>query len=429
MRVGMGLAGIRVGMGLAVMWAVGAGAQVPVAPATGTVVGHVTCGDTQRPARFAQVLLFGVPKNVSDAPATPPNPNDATALKAAMNSAMGQINLVQTETGTDGSYSLDGVMPGDYYVFASVAGYVQPSNLVQAAVDSGADLSKPIAGIPVVHVVAERSSTVDVTVDRGAAISGKVVWDDGSPVAKALVTVESTKSTGKKLPPQYAMLTAMSAGLGSGGVVSISDDLGHFRIAGLAAGDYRVKATMQLRSSFAMQNGVMNMRGLGAEKPMVIYAPAALHKAEAKPVEVKQGDEAGDVMVTVNLAGMHSVSGRVASVEDHHGINSATVMLTDVSDKDVVRGAAVDKNGNYTVMFVPSGTYALTVEGAEDTEPGKKPTSGLIRFSQDHAVRSYEDGKASVIVGASDVTGQNLELVPAKTVKKELDLNELIGGK
>jgi hypothetical protein len=409
-----------------VLWALGAGAQVAMAPATGSVAGHVTCGDTQRPARFAQVLLFGVPKDVPDAPATPPDPTNAAAIKAAMNSAMGQLNLVQTETGTDGSYSLERVMPGDYYVFASVAGYVQPSNLVQAAVDSGADMSKPIPGIPVVHVAAERGSMVDLTAERGAAISGKVVWDDGSPVAKAVVTVESTKSTGKKLPPQYAMLSAMSAGLGSGGMVSISDDLGHYRIAGLAAGDYRVKATMQLRSSFAMQGGVMNMRGLGAEKPMVIYAPAVLHKAEAKPVAVKQGDEMTDEVVTVNLAGMHSVSGRVASMEDHHGINSATVMLTDGSDKDVVRGAAVDKNGNYTVMFVPSGTYALTVEGAEDTEPGKKPTSGLIRFSQDHAVRSYNDGEASVIVADSDVTGQNLELAPSKTTKKDLDLNDLI---
>jgi hypothetical protein len=415
---------MRMFVGVVAACTLGAAAQVP----SGTVTGHVTCGDTQRPARFAQVLLFGVPKEAPPETPTPPakDPADTAAVKAAMNSAMGSINLVQTQTGTDGSYSLEGVAPGDYYVFASVPGYVQPSNVVQAALDAGADLSKQIPGIPVVHVSAERSSTVDVVADRGAAISGRIVWDDGGPVAKAIITVESTKNTGKKIPPQFAMLTAMSAGLGGGGLISISDDLGQFRIAGLAAGDYLVKATLQLRSNFAMQGGVMNMRGLGAAKPMVVFAPSTLYKADAKSVSLKQGDEHRDEIVTINLSGLHSVSGRITSIEDHHGINSATVTLTDVKDKDVTRGAAADANGNYTVMFVAPGTYNLTVDDAEDTEPGKKPTSGLIRFSQDHTLRSYADGKSSVIVGVSDVTGQNLDLVPSKTVKKDVDINDLI---
>jgi hypothetical protein len=242
---------------------------------TGTVTGHVTCGDTERPARFAQVMLFGVPKDLAP-PSDPSGKPDAAQIKAAMH-AMGGMNLVQTETGIDGSFTAANVAPGDYYVFASVPGYVQPASMVQAAQDAGADLSKPLPGVPMVHVAADRSVSSDITVDRGAAISGKVVWDDGSPVPRAIVMLESTKSDAKKMPAQFAML-GMAGGLGGGGVLSITDDLGQFRIAGLASGEYLIKATLQLNSGFAMQAGVMNMHGLIANKPLVIYAPAALHK-------------------------------------------------------------------------------------------------------------------------------------------------------
>ena len=54
------LAGITVVCGATV----GLAQQAASAAGTGTVTGHVTCGDTQRPARFASVTLFGVPVEV-----------------------------------------------------------------------------------------------------------------------------------------------------------------------------------------------------------------------------------------------------------------------------------------------------------------------------------------------------------------------------
>lgn len=126
----------------------------------GTVTGHVVCGDTQRPARFAGVRLFGVPKEIVAAPKLDGNA-DAKQVAALMKAALGSMNLVSTETGLDGGFTANNVAPGDYYVFASVAGYVQPMNIVQAAFDAGADLSKLIPGVPVVHVVAERSVQAD----------------------------------------------------------------------------------------------------------------------------------------------------------------------------------------------------------------------------------------------------------------------------
>lgn len=250
-------------------------------------------------------------------------------------------------------------------------------------------------------------------------------WDDGAPVSHAIVTTVSTKAKEDKLPPQFGML-AISGGLGGGGLVSISDDLGHFRVAGLAAGEYVVKVTFQTNSQFAMQGGVMNVYGATASTPLTIYAPATFHKAEAKAVTLHAAEDRGDEEVTIKLAGMRTVSGRVTSLEDHHGLNSGTVKLEDSHDKEFSRTAGVDASGNFSVTFVPPGTYNLTVSGGADTEPSKKEPAGLVKFSMDHTVRSYQEGKQSVIVGDNDVTGLSIELAPAKTTKKDFDMNDLI---
>jgi protocatechuate 3,4-dioxygenase beta subunit len=419
-----------------------ADAQVPASAAgMGSVSGHVTCGDTQKPARFATVMLLAVPTSIT--PAFDPNAKaDPAAMAAMMKATMSGINIVQTQTGVDGSFVAPNVAPGDYYVFASVPGYVQPLNQVQAAQNAGVDLSKPIPGITMVHVAADHAASGDVTVERGAAVSGKVLWDDGSPVPRAIVTVQvSTTGTDgapvtakpKDLPPQFGMLSMAGgfSGGGGSGIVATSDDLGQYRIAGLAPGSYAVKVTLQVHSNFSMQAGAMNLNSIIADKPLVLYAPAALHRADAKALTLKRGDEQTDEDVTINLAGMHTVSGRVSSAEDHHGINSAMVELTDASDKDVLRGAGVDASGGFSVTFVPPGTYNVTVTDAEDTQPankqgaGKQPT-GIIKFTSPETVRSYEDGKQSVIVTDSDVVGLNIDLTPSKTVKKGMDLNDLM---
>jgi hypothetical protein len=171
---------------------------------------------------------------------------------------------------------------------------------------------------------------------------------------------------------------------------------------------------------------VMNLGGLAADKPLVIYAPATFHKAEAKPVTVSAGQELSGADLTINLAGMHSVSGRVVSAEDEHGINSGTVELTDASDKDMVRSAGVDAAGNFTVGFVPPGTYNLTISDAADTQPAKEQPTGLFRMSVPDTVRSYEDGKQSVVVTDSDVVGLSVALTPSKSTKPSVNLNDLL---
>jgi hypothetical protein len=55
-----------------------------------------------------------------------------------------------------------------------------------------------------------------------------------------------------------------------------------------------------------------------------------------------------------------------------------------------------------------TATYNLLVSDAKDTEPSKKG-----RFARD-TLRSYGDGRQSVIVTGRDVTGENIEIIPEK---------------
>jgi hypothetical protein len=380
----------------------------------GTVTGHVTCGDTQRPARFAQVVLFGVPAEISltlkpDAP--PNNTRYMDVFKAYATTSM-----VQSQTDVDGNFLAEGVAPGDYYVFASVPGYVLPRNILLAASEAGSDLRKAIPGIPMVHVVPEHPAQAELTVERGAALAGKVIWDDGSPATHVTVSILTKKDKKQELPPQFEMASLE-------GAVTYTDDLGQFRIAGMLPGEYLVKASLQTNTRMTIQKGVTNLKGVDGDSPLTAYAPAAFHQAEAKPITLHAGEERDGVELTVNLSGLHSVTGRVASMEDHHGINSGRVRLEDTQDKEFWRSTGVDADGGFRVTFVPSGTYNLRVTDAADTEPSlEKPNKEEpLRFASEITLRSYADGKQSVIVTNSDVTGQNVELAPLKTAKKELE--------
>lgn len=391
--------------------------STPVATG-GTVTGHVICGDSQRPARFATVVLFGVPAEITPAP-KPGATSDARIKDSEK--AMGATSMVQSQTDVDGNFSAGGVAPGDYYVLASVPGYVQPKNILLAAYEAGADLRKPIPGITVVHVVSERPVQADLTVERGAALSGRVMWDDSSPAARVLVSIVPAKAKNQELPPQFEMIS-FSGSLE--GLLAVTDDLGHFRIAGMLSGEYFVKGTLQTNSRIAIQKGVMNLKGMESDSPLTVFAPAAFHLADAKSVTLHTAEDRNDLELTINLSDMHTVSGRVASIEDHHGINSATVKIEAAQDKDFSRYTTVDANGNFTVTFVPPGTYNLLVTNAADAEPSRNQPAGPLKVASDATVRSYQDGTLAVIVTDSNLTGQDLELVPAKT-RKEPDPDDL----
>ena len=103
---------------------------------------------------------------------------------------------IGVHTHFDGSFSFIRVPAGDYYVIASCPGYVSPYLTLSLAGGHSLDANQQpqapsqqaareavLKGIPRITVQSGQPATVDVTLERGAAISGNISYDDGNPAA------------------------------------------------------------------------------------------------------------------------------------------------------------------------------------------------------------------------------------------------------
>jgi hypothetical protein len=240
----------------------------PVVPvAGGTVSGRVICADTNGPARFGKVLLKSVAASSDDGddlfsalsklggdddskaakkPKPTPTPEEeaqqkqAKAASAKMMAALSDM-MVAVTVGMDGVYTFTNVKPGTYYVHATVAGYIDPLAAFSSDDLMSSDpavLRKVSAVAKLVTVTGTEAAYADLRLERGAAISGRVLFDDGTAAAGWTVRiVHPAPSTGALPPGLSAMgMDASDMDLSHMTEMSTTDDTGHYRIAGLPTG-------------------------------------------------------------------------------------------------------------------------------------------------------------------------------------------------
>jgi hypothetical protein len=216
----------------------------------GTVSGHVYCSDTQLPARLGRIVLSPIP----DPPAAGP----------AAKKEQSEPRIVFAEIGLDGSFLFPHVTPGNYYVVADRPGYIAPeSQFTDAEIGSLApEMRELIAkSVPTISVVENKTTTIDVHLHRGGAVSGILRYDDGSPVPFVQLDILRHDKSGQWVPLDT-------------GVPALTDDLGHFRISGLPAGEYI------LSSGFNSQD-VLSIFG-ESDKPLNIYYGDVFFRKDAK---------------------------------------------------------------------------------------------------------------------------------------------------
>ena len=149
-----------------------AGSTGAVTQEPGYVTGHVTCGDTQRPARLAQVRFVPVPAAAkamteADAPTSKRSGLETSQLFGS------EINPVETDM--NGDYTVRNLKPGRYAVRVDLDGYLTP--LLMFSPDEfrhpdEAARQRMARELQVVDIRPRAETRVDVTVQRGATISG-----------------------------------------------------------------------------------------------------------------------------------------------------------------------------------------------------------------------------------------------------------------
>jgi Carboxypeptidase regulatory-like domain len=335
---------------LTVLWlSLHACAQTAERAARSMVSGHVVCADTNAPARLAKVTL---------------NPLKNVNVKTGVDSEAAP----GATTDMEGAFSIPEVAAGRYMVMVELAGYVSGiSGLDTEAREHLKNAArKPPEGSTVIDVANGLPVTVDVTLERGASVSGTIRYDDGSPAIGILVGLERKNSKGAWEPALQSTLQTFSFFSKTHDGSETTDSAGRFRIDGMPAGEYIVHAhlppqTITLPLAGSGIFGVYDHPGVQLD----LYNGGAFWRKGAKVIELGPGEEV-DAEMEVPLGKLTTVSGNVVAAADGHSVNLGTVALSPQDDPEETRSMEIGEDGHFRFVYVPEGEYIVKVADAAD---------------------------------------------------------------
>lgn len=355
----------------------------------GTVTGHITCADTQCPARNATISIVPVKPDKSSGP-------DAEFAN------WGKYGPVHTDL--TGAYVLANVPPGQYYLRVDLEGYATP--LSQFTYE---ELNAPTPEIQQqlqrelqpITISANSTTRADTTIRRGGSIAGTVIYDDGSPAINLNVQVYRRDSNGKlRIIPNFRAST---------------DSHGQFKVDSLVPGDYVVKVMLALPERRLGTIGFSDGRSREAYIEaggyfLPIYSGNVFREDKAAILKVDAGQDTDGAEITIPLDALHEISGTILG-KDGRPIGSANIRLLFADTHDVLTQYFVSENGTFRLAYVPDGSYILKVTNAFDFEmvevhDSNNPTAPTHR--EQHATHSYADLSQTLTVQTSD---QSLNLI------------------
>jgi Carboxypeptidase regulatory-like domain len=347
-------------------------------PGTGTVTGHVYCVDTNAPARAVAVQLKPV--------------KEAKTPAGAHSHDNGEPVGGVVETALDGSFVIPNVPPGAYYVAVTAAGYLSPRIHEDDDPAPQPPAGQPPIAIPKVDVEADQNASIDLRLERGAAISGAIRFDDGSP-ATGVVVIALYKRKDKWVPSStgdygaFAMTSSLT-----------TDDLGHYRISGLRDREYILQAT--LVHVDLMPAGTPGFGLSGAlRNSLAVYSGDVMRQSDAVPFKLGPGEERTGTDIVIPLSKLHSISGIVTAASDGHPINSGHVSIEDPTDKEHVGEAELGNDGAFRLEAVPEGTYTLRVQSPSDKQEQESFLGNHhIAFSETKTIHQYGDLEQTIKV-------------------------------
>jgi hypothetical protein len=374
-------------------------------PSVGQVSGRVYCGDTDQPARFASVQLIGEHPSaaaVFDTEALAKGDFEksfAVAMTAVMKGGNSSLSAL---TALDGTFSLDKVPPGTYWVVAQLAGYLSPLSQLSPIerAKAGDDALKVVqSSAEKIVVQSNQSAHVDLRLERGASISGTVHYDDGSPAPGVNPALMKLDKDGKW--KDLGVVSTLPAN---------TDDHGRYRIYGLLPGKYAVKATLPAIQA-ASGLGAMPSLNSSMGDMLLVYSGGALHEKDIKPVEVGPGEEVDGIDVVFPIDNLHTIAGTVVAKSDQHPVNAGWIALEEADTKTRTRGTSIDQDGSFRINYVLDGQYILKVEGASDTDRPPDTGSGgnFALFTQRKTLKSYGAAELPLAI-KSDSTGLLLQV-------------------
>jgi hypothetical protein len=284
--------------------------------------------------------------------------------------------VLEATTGPDGLYRFDNLEPGTYFVQARKSGFCLRFYNPRP---------RSWAAAPIVVKGGKESVRVEMALLPQAIVTGRVLDEEGEPVAHAAISLERFEYSA------YGQFGLHPAG------TTYTSDLGDFRLAGLTPGRYLlwVRARGEL-----MIDGIPRDRDPEVETELdyaPVFYPNSAEFEGAQPFDLEPGTEMHGVEVHMRKSPVYRVRGRV---QDHGEPGSP----------DGVRLAAVGQSvfaaltGPRTLVR-PDGTFEFAGVPPGEYEAQAQPAEGVVRNLW----------KAEVRVGKKDVDNVVLErAIPAR---------------
>lgn len=259
----------------------------------GQLAGYVTA-DTGQPLANAQVTLT----RVGD---------------------QGPISTRTTAADERGGFQFNDVPGGGYTVSARAPGYVRTDSL------SDRDYYRP-------------GDSVSLTMHMGGVITGSVRNNQGELLINVPVRAFRIRDIEGKS-------TASSASL----AYRLTDDRGVYRLYGLPAGSYLVRAGGGSRSSSGFNK---------YEQETPTYYPSSTRETADKVI-VQFGQEVSGINITHRGEGGHVVSGVTIGTDASQVRSSVAVALADWSNGEIRDLGNTTEQGAFTFYGVPDGEYYI----------------------------------------------------------------------
>lgn len=291
------------------------------------------------------------------------------------------LSMSAKETDEQGRFTFTGLGAGQYELAAERQGFLQQNYGAHRYATAG----RPIG-------LAQDQQVTDIVIKLTpqSVIAGKVLDEDGDPVAN--VQVRAFRMAYRDGKRQWSPVASGQA-----------SDIGEYRIPGLDPGSYLVGTSTRNQASNMMQTASGDPLGHPLpDAPEMVYAatyyPSTLDSGTAVPVDVPQGQEVHGFDIRLRKTQVFRVRGNLANVTD--GRASVMVMLTpkDGGQPPVSQSPAIAPDYRFELRGVTPGSYVLYAQPGNPGQPS-------VAFQDVLVSGNHVDGVVLTLAPGNDVQG------------------------